>query len=30
VATSGGDIDYKGNPRQVNKKSTSGGSISAE
>jgi hypothetical protein len=30
VATSGGDIDYKGNPRQVNKKSTSGGSISAQ
>ena len=30
LATSGGDIDYKGNPRQVNKKSTSGGSISAQ
>lgn len=29
-ATSGGDIDYKGNPKQVNKKSSSGGSISAK
>ncbi|MCI2229544.1 DUF2807 domain-containing protein [Polaribacter sp. MSW13] len=29
-ATSGGDIDYKGNPKQINKKSTSGGSISAK
>ncbi|MDX6746858.1 head GIN domain-containing protein [Polaribacter sp. PL03] len=27
-ATSGGDIDFKGNPTIVNKKSTSGGSIS--
>ncbi|SDR78663.1 Putative auto-transporter adhesin, head GIN domain [Polaribacter sp. KT25b] len=29
-ATSGGDIDFKGNPKKVDKKSTSGGSISAE
>ena len=28
-ATSGGDIDFKGNPRNVKKSSTSGGSISA-
>jgi hypothetical protein len=30
VATSGGDIDYKGNPEKVKKTSTSGGSISAK
>lgn len=30
VATSGGDIDFKGNPKKVNKTSTSGGSISAK
>lgn len=30
VATSGGDIDYKGNPENVKKTSTSGGSISAK
>jgi len=29
-ATSAGDIDFKGNPRQVNKKSNSGGSVSAQ
>lgn len=29
-ATSGGDVDFKGNPKQVNKKSSSGGSISAK
>lgn len=29
-ATSGGDIDFKGSPKQVNKKSSSGGSISAK
>ncbi|NVJ88978.1 MAG: DUF2807 domain-containing protein [Flavobacteriaceae bacterium] len=29
-ASSGGDIDFKGNPKQVNKKSSSGGSISAK
>lgn len=29
-ATSGGDIDYKGNPKQVNKKSSSGGDITAK
>ena len=27
-ATSGGDIDFKGNPKQVNKKSSSGGDVS--
>tara|TARA_R110002072_G_scaffold220763_1_gene378039 strand:+ start:183 stop:908 length:726 start_codon:yes stop_codon:yes gene_type:complete len=30
VATSGGDIDFKGNPKKVKKTSTSGGSISAK
>ena len=30
VATSGGDIDFKGNPKKVNKQSSSGGSISAK
>ena len=29
-ATSGGDIDFKGNPKNVNKKSSSGGDISAK
>ncbi|MEN8835074.1 MAG: head GIN domain-containing protein [Polaribacter sp.] len=29
-ATSGGDIDFKGNPKNVKKSSTSGGSISAK
>ncbi len=29
-ATSGGDIDFKGNPKKVNKQSSSGGSISAK
>jgi hypothetical protein len=29
-ATSGGDIDFKGSPKNVNKKSNSGGSISAK
>jgi hypothetical protein len=29
-ATSGGDIDFKGSPKQVDKKSSSGGSISAK
>jgi hypothetical protein len=29
-ATSGGDIDFKGNPKKVDKKSSSGGSISAQ
>ncbi|WP_397446318.1 head GIN domain-containing protein [Polaribacter sp. R77954] len=29
-ASSGGDIDFKGSPKQVNKKSSSGGSISAK
>lgn len=29
-ASSGGDIDFKGNPKNVNKKSSSGGSISAQ
>lgn len=28
-ATSAGDIDYRGNPKQINKKSSSGGSVSA-
>lgn len=28
IATSGGDIDYKGNPKNISKKSNSGGSIS--
>ncbi len=28
-ATSGGDIDYKGNPKKVQEKSSSGGSVSA-
>jgi hypothetical protein len=30
VATSGGDIDFKGNPKKTSKKSSSGGSISAK
>lgn len=29
-ASSGGDIDFKGNPREINKKSSSGGSVSAK
>ncbi|WP_430928965.1 head GIN domain-containing protein [Polaribacter marinivivus] len=29
-ASSGGDIDFKGNPREMNKKSSSGGSVSAK
>ncbi|MFY9242168.1 MAG: head GIN domain-containing protein [Polaribacter sp.] len=29
-ATSGGDIDFKGNPKQIQKKSSSGGSVSAK
>jgi len=29
-ATSGGDIDFKGSPKKVNKKTSSGGSVSAE
>ncbi|PQJ77796.1 head GIN domain-containing protein [Polaribacter porphyrae] len=29
-ASSGGDVDFKGNPKQVNKKSSSGGSVSAK
>ena len=29
-ATSGGDIDFKGNPKKITKKTTSGGSISAK
>jgi hypothetical protein len=29
-ATSGGNIDFKGNPKKVDKKSNSGGSISAQ
>lgn len=29
-ASSGGDIDFKGNPKQIDKKSSSGGSISAK
>ena len=29
-ATSGGDIDFKGNPKKVDKTTTSGGSVSAE
>ncbi len=29
-ASSGGDIDFKGNPKQINKKSSSGGSVSAK
>jgi len=29
-ATSGGDIDFKGSPEKVNKKTSSGGSVSAE
>ena len=29
-ATSGGDIDFKGNPKKVDKKSSSGGSVSAK
>lgn len=28
-ASSGGDVDYRGNPKRVNKKSSSGGSISS-
>ncbi|MBT3742417.1 MAG: DUF2807 domain-containing protein [Polaribacter sp.] len=29
-ATSGGDIDFKGDPKKVNKKTSSGGSVSAQ